>query len=536
MAGSADTWDSPAVVTKALDYLVQKKLMTPAEFDALIDQYKAAGFTIAGITDDGMLRVARETLQHAIADQLSTAETADALEQAFTDAGYMALRPWHAELVAQMNTASAYGSGQYQMLRDPRVADAVPAWKYVTMDDDRVRPTHAAMHGRVFAQDDPVWDVWFPPAGFNCFVPGTRVSGAFEAGLKAFYAGPVVEIETARGHAVTVTANHPVLTTQGWIPADAIREGDALVCDAREVDDVATGRVDDQDGPAAIEDVYEALGGEGRSVTRSRPQVSPLELYGDGRFIEGEVDIVWPDGALADSAESASPENAQEAPLARADVDLAFEACLSRAAAAVEGNAASAAGRPGGRALALDGGAVGAQPLPLHALSVGPAPSWDAVATEKRLEGGPAHAAFVRQLLAASAGAVTLDQVTRVRRRPYRGHVYDLQSRTGWILSGGIVTSNCRCHVVGVPAAEWNDRSSEWPTIDQELVQPDEGFAGNPGTYIREQAGARRWWNVEKAHQKALKLPEGYELPADAVRVVALFARAWPRIISGRAA
>jgi hypothetical protein len=41
-----------------------------------------------------------------------------------------------------------------------------------TAGDDHVRQrplhNHAVMHGKVFAIDHPIWNVWWPPAGHNC--------------------------------------------------------------------------------------------------------------------------------------------------------------------------------------------------------------------------------------------------------------------------------------------------------------------------------------------------------------------------------
>jgi hypothetical protein len=43
------------------------------------------------------------------------------------------------------------------------------------------------------------------------------------------------------------------------------------------------------------------------------------------------------------------------------------------------------------------------------------------------------------------AGAVALDQVVRIRRRPWSGHVYNLETVAGWYVANGLIVHNCRC-------------------------------------------------------------------------------------------
>lgn len=55
-----------------------------------------------------------------------------------------------------------------------RAANSVAAergwvgWKYMTQDDPRVRPTHAAMHGVMRPLNDAVWKIWTPPVDMGC--------------------------------------------------------------------------------------------------------------------------------------------------------------------------------------------------------------------------------------------------------------------------------------------------------------------------------------------------------------------------------
>ena len=61
--------------------------------------------------------------------------------------------------------------------REPEVAEAFPYFQYHTVGDDRVRPAHAQMDGYIARRDDPVWDVWWPPNGYNCRCTVTAISG-----------------------------------------------------------------------------------------------------------------------------------------------------------------------------------------------------------------------------------------------------------------------------------------------------------------------------------------------------------------------
>lgn len=63
-------------------------------------------------------------------------------------------------------TNSAYHAAQWQRLQD--VQDVYPAYQYMTRDDDRVREEHRALHEKVFLANDPIWNIIYPPNGWNC--------------------------------------------------------------------------------------------------------------------------------------------------------------------------------------------------------------------------------------------------------------------------------------------------------------------------------------------------------------------------------
>ena len=63
------------------------------------------------------------------------------------------------------------------------------------------------------------------PAHPNCLLPRQSIHGEVVAGSKAFYAGPAIEIITARGNRLRLTVNHPILTSLGLVSAQDLRQG-----------------------------------------------------------------------------------------------------------------------------------------------------------------------------------------------------------------------------------------------------------------------------------------------------------------------
>lgn len=47
-------------------------------------------------------------------------------------------------------------------------AFAYPYWQYHAVLDMRTRDEHGKLNGKIFRYDDPIWDVIYPPNGFNC--------------------------------------------------------------------------------------------------------------------------------------------------------------------------------------------------------------------------------------------------------------------------------------------------------------------------------------------------------------------------------
>ena len=150
---------------EALNFFKGKVPMTEAQFYKLGEEARIRAFTVANMASLDALKDIQNSLIKAIETGQGLGDwkksMADVLKQ-------WDISGWRAETIYRTNLQTSYQVGRYEQMTDPDVLEMRPYWMYVAVMDERTRPEHAALNGKVFPADDPFWDHWYPPNGYNC--------------------------------------------------------------------------------------------------------------------------------------------------------------------------------------------------------------------------------------------------------------------------------------------------------------------------------------------------------------------------------
>lgn len=209
---------------------------------------RARAFTVTGVARLDMLQDIKGGLDAALRNGTTLGTFERDLQDVLRRRGWQRLSdggqadPGTGEIVARLpphrlqtifrtNTQSALMAGRYQQLMED--VEIAPYWQYVAVMDSKTRPSHAAMHGRIFRYDDPIWNTHFPPCDFNCRcgVRALRLRDLERRGLQPETSeGKLVPTHTMVGdHDVPSTAFVDKVTRSRFVPRPGFGHRPALL-------------------------------------------------------------------------------------------------------------------------------------------------------------------------------------------------------------------------------------------------------------------------------------------------------------------
>lgn len=146
-------------------------------------QANAVSFTVAKATQLDVLADLRAAVGRVFSEGTSLEQFRRTMENAMKARGWWgrswAVNPhtgkleraqlgsaWRLETIYRTNAQSAFQKGRFE--QQLGLARSRPFWQYVAVMDSRTRPTHAALHGKIWPATSEVWKRIYPPNGFNC--------------------------------------------------------------------------------------------------------------------------------------------------------------------------------------------------------------------------------------------------------------------------------------------------------------------------------------------------------------------------------
>lgn len=165
----------------AIAYLQSKGLRITFNWQEMLDEAHTRAFTVAKAMRLDVLRDIRTGLLGALQDGKTLDQFQTELTPLLQAKGWWGKQivvggdgqaqqvqlgsPHRLKTIYQTNLQSAYMAGR---MTAQMTASAFPYLMYVAVMDGRTRPSHAALNGRVWRKDDPIWQSIYPPNGFNC--------------------------------------------------------------------------------------------------------------------------------------------------------------------------------------------------------------------------------------------------------------------------------------------------------------------------------------------------------------------------------
>lgn len=166
----------------AITYLERKGFRITWDWHAVDAATHARAFTVAKMTRLDLLRDVRNALTDNLAKGQTLRDFQRNLRPLLEAKGWWGRQivvnpageaqpvqlgsPRRLATIYQTNLQSAYMGARYAEAL--KASATHPYWMYVAVMDSVTRPSHAALHGKVFRYDDPIWQHIMPPNGYNC--------------------------------------------------------------------------------------------------------------------------------------------------------------------------------------------------------------------------------------------------------------------------------------------------------------------------------------------------------------------------------
>lgn len=168
---------SPLPHTDAVNRIAGLPLVSREVLDGMLPELRAYAFTVTGLDVGDQMAKVRDHIQAVPAGEKTWEKARKEIAAELADdlGGKASQR--RAELLLRTHVFRSYAATRYRNLMQQ--VDVFPYWQYKTHGDGNVRPSHAALNGKIFPAGHEIWQRIFPPWDWGCrciVVPLTKRS------------------------------------------------------------------------------------------------------------------------------------------------------------------------------------------------------------------------------------------------------------------------------------------------------------------------------------------------------------------------
>lgn len=159
------------LIERAAESLLERNIVSRPAFDRLGREARARAFTVVRAESEDAISTIRDVLAETIDQGASLGEFRARLGEGL-DGSFIG--PAHRENVYRTNIQAAFHQAHDELADNPIVREIFPYQEYLPIRDGRVRDEHEALgtlglNGTgVYRRDDPFWDLFTPPWGYQC--------------------------------------------------------------------------------------------------------------------------------------------------------------------------------------------------------------------------------------------------------------------------------------------------------------------------------------------------------------------------------
>jgi|GEM_PF-427378 hypothetical protein len=344
-----------------------------------------------------------------------------------------------AKLIASINDLVATDggaiAGMWRSMWRQAGYDARPEHKARDEQIYLVRDSWAHRAGLVKKNSRPFVDEIEAPAQLPfCFPGDSQIPFAdnVEKAYRRWYSGDLTTIITASGKTLRATPNHPILTSHGWVQIGALNEGDDMIEISDNIVRSVNSETNQNKTVTCIAEIFATLNKFG---VIERIGGSCKQFHGDGTA--SDVDVVGTAWPLRFGFNPMRLQGLHHFSFSVAD--------LCRTAAGAVKFFLQTSFSAGARFMCcLNQFAPTIFAFAGHTDQVcfGAIPQRNIEMVGKRTARNTQSFGQTQETFPFEVRAT---RIIKIERRQWSGHVYNLQTESGWFVADGIIVHNCRC-------------------------------------------------------------------------------------------